>query len=659
METKTFNKDLLSETRLFSVHDTQKKLTDDNMVKAITVNANLNSLGYTLKPEDIVILAKSKDLDFSFDTFKSLIGSVDAEPMYPDFPEQVMEITEAEYRFNQLFHYFSTYGKEFITGEEVLTGWLPEVESTEKTESDYDLLDKKVIDLVSADDVYEVALAKILTKKERMSLPEGRIISFSLKNVDSEDSCKIFEHNPIVFKENLFPIALSIIDNADEDNAVVYLTKICQHTGDVFKVLEYVLKEKNYHLTRPKKRMFVRVLENFSVNDLRENLILSLRKAEKTKVILNFIDYNKYSKSSAHKKAVSDLRDGKLKSWMSDIVNRIENENPSKETLEIIGKRSGMLLRMVAWLVREGYDEQDITEVLTNNCKNLSLHTLVNLATQFYNKEDSPVFNVVKPVLQEKLKTIETPLKDKKVFLDEGMFDLHYSYIGKSEEGGYIRQGMAFKIPETVKKIRFFVYWNDEKRIDIDLHSYGLSDGNNIHVGWNASYINREWDIIHSGDITHSNAAEYVDMDIDSCKGIDFLNLFIDSYTGVPFKDIDTCFVGMMGVNKTGKSVNLYDPKNCFFSHNLSSESRFIKYGTIIPEKRLLQVIVDNNKEQTKDSYSAFLSNIFSIYDYIEMLLSAQNSILVDKEDEADIVLSVDKQNGKISIIDENYFLDY
>ena len=41
------------------------------------------------------------------------------------------------------------------------------------------------------------------------------------------------------------------------------------------------------------------------------------------------------------------------------------------------------------------------------------------------------------------------------------------------------------------------------------------------------------------------------------------------------------------------------------------------------------------------------------------MLLSAQNSILVDKEDEADIVLSVDKQNGKISIIDENYFLDY
>ena len=49
METKTFSKDLLSETRLFSVHDTQKKLTDDNMVKAITVNANLNYLGYTLK----------------------------------------------------------------------------------------------------------------------------------------------------------------------------------------------------------------------------------------------------------------------------------------------------------------------------------------------------------------------------------------------------------------------------------------------------------------------------------------------------------------------------------------------------------------------------------------------------------------------------------
>ena len=113
------------------------------LLKAVTVNEELINIGYTLSPEDTVRLAVSPDIDGFVQRIREYAGDVKAEPMYPDFPDQVMKMNEAQFRFHQMIHYLSTYGVEDIFGVKVSKGWLPETENkSEKTQADNKLLDE-------------------------------------------------------------------------------------------------------------------------------------------------------------------------------------------------------------------------------------------------------------------------------------------------------------------------------------------------------------------------------------------------------------------------------------------------------------------------------------------------------------------------------------
>ena len=148
-----FEKLLLSELRLLAYTpgaEDNSQLTDDKLAQAVTVNEELINLGFTLKPKDLIALAGSPSLYGFAQHFRSLLPKVSAPPMYPDFPLQVMGMSEAEFRMHQMIHYFSTYDLEWLFGVEVKRGWLPDVTSSEKTERDDTLLRAKVLELVSA-----------------------------------------------------------------------------------------------------------------------------------------------------------------------------------------------------------------------------------------------------------------------------------------------------------------------------------------------------------------------------------------------------------------------------------------------------------------------------------------------------------------------------
>ena len=101
-------------------------LTDELLCKAVTLNENLQTLGYALRPDDLVKMAASPAMHAFFNHVRSLVPDVKAEPMYPGFPQQVMKMSEAEFRMHQMIHYFSTYGLENMFGGEISRGWLPE-----------------------------------------------------------------------------------------------------------------------------------------------------------------------------------------------------------------------------------------------------------------------------------------------------------------------------------------------------------------------------------------------------------------------------------------------------------------------------------------------------------------------------------------------------
>ena len=236
MEFQEYRKLLLSEQRRAVYQPGRRKVTDERMVQAMTVNGNLASLGYTLKPQDVVGLASSRSLETLYEEIRDLTGTVDAKPMYPDFPTQVMAIDEAEFRFHQLVHYFSTYGMEWLFGVEVQRGWMPKVQDTEKTEKDTRLLELRVLELIPEKEMFTLPMKQILERRERMSEKDGEIVKEAVKHVPSS----FLSGLAIPFKQNLMTLFLYILKAGGEDRLELLHT-LLKHTGDVLKCMDYAL----------------------------------------------------------------------------------------------------------------------------------------------------------------------------------------------------------------------------------------------------------------------------------------------------------------------------------------------------------------------------------------------------------------------------------
>ena len=298
----------------------QQALSDDKVVMAMTVNEELRNLGYTLKPADIFRL-------------------VSAQPMYPDFPEQVMKMEEAEFRMHQMIHYFSTYGLEVLFGVEISRGWLPDVEATEKSQSDDTLLEAKILELMPEEEAPLKALRRILEKRERMTKPSRELAALAIPLLRPEDLAGI----QIPFKENLVFLFDAILEGTEGIERIRFLRQICQHTGDVMKCVRGILPKYRYHLRTGQKRAIVKLLESYPEQDFKANLILSREGREKNLVVLQYLDYNMYSRSDAHREAVRALRNGELRSWEGQARYLVETGDQG--ALDFIAARPGMYER--------------------------------------------------------------------------------------------------------------------------------------------------------------------------------------------------------------------------------------------------------------------------------------------------------------------------
>ena len=88
----------------------------------------------------------------------------------------------------------------------------------------------------------------------------------------------------------------------------------------------------------------------------------------------------------------------------------------------------------------------------------------------------------------------------------------------------------------------------------------------------------------------------------------------------------------MMAVKRFGEKVKLYDPKNCFFTHELRSGETRLTYGYVDVKKRLLFFM---GRAPEKASRFAMA-------------------------EEADLILTIGKpeEERAVSLVDRNFFLE-
>lgn len=673
---------LLSELRVFPVTLTSNdNITDKTMLAAITANEELLNLGYTLSAKDVVNLAKCGELYSFVEMFKGALSDVKAKPMYPNFPNQVMDTDEAIFRFHQMMHYFSTYGAEILFGLHVSKGWLPNVEDTYKVKADDTLLKAKVITLVDIDVIPEYVYTRIVPKCERLTDKDQMLLDLVLPYVDD----RAIKNIEIPFKENIMPVFYSISNSKmiSQEDKLCLLNCICNHTGDVFKCIDYCLTRNKYHFKTSQKRLFTKLLETYSNSDFEENVIISDKRSNRTELLLRYIDFTTYSRIPVFKTIVNELRSGELHSWMSKVESKLKTRDV--DALKMLSKRPGIMLRMLTRLLRLGYNPTDILVYLYPHASELRTQTLVSILNAFNAKLDdlensdqsklsresrSEVQNVITictGLLRDNLHAKDAPFKGKKVYIECGEYNFARSIIetnDKSDEGGYVRSGLSYNIPDNVSRLRFFVYWNHHVRSDVDLHSRLVdSSGRTYDIGWNAGF--KEPVAVFSGDITHSDAAEYIDIDLDASKDsdIEYATTSVELYSSNDMArglgDLDECYVGCMAVSSLNEHVKLYNPKNCFFSHSLTTKSDILGYGFIDIKNRCITVSAKPDMDVYQSSMH-IQKNLFSLNTYVNILLSSQDCDIVTSREDADFVIVLDKpmNDNEISLIDNNFFMD-
>lgn len=688
-------------------------LNDEDMAWAVTANTNLEGTGYTLSQPSVLTLAAyhhkmaelAKDSSFlplaaatgegginPLADIQRLVPNVTVSPMYPDFPEQVMEMSEAQFRYDQACHYLSTYGVELISGllgldVTVGEGWMPDVESTPKEVADDTLVAPKVLHvLMTVEDLRSVVAAR-LGRATRMHPAEIATTMLVFSELGDEEEVAFPE---VAFHENMMEL-IRVASQKDSGTLERVAAGLAQHPGDLLKAIRYILDYgKAGHLKTRQKKGFCQAFEHFDTMAIAHNIADAARKQ---RYAPNYLSVGRFGGPHLLE-AIELVSSGKVRSWASELEMRWDEAKQTvglkeswlawERVLEHYGRRPGMLIRSIARLVKGGCPEALLKKELVTHTESYSLPTLVRTLTHFSDEshyvvnrgsyasfsldtaEDDTLDSnhqkklcgLFRPLVAERLRCVDTPLRGKRVFLDTAGLSLTGSVLMPNETGdtgtAWPPIGIAYDLPAD-KTIRFFTFWDDrKKRVDIDLHFIGRKcDGDEVHVGWNSNF--KSYGMVTSGDITTSqNSVEYLDMDMKEAleTGIETVVQEQHIFAGARnWGDVATCYSGALLVKKRKRDVALYNPENLLFRDDLTGTGLKMNYAVINVPYHYVRILRGPNVPIGNVSYS--------LKEYLDDLFEAQEVVLVDTPDEAELQVCVGRSDDPavVSLFDEGFFI--
>ena len=340
------------------------ELDDADMAWAVTANANLDGTGYTLSQPSILALAayhhhmaalaaQSTFLPLAQtlaaqgvnprDDIARLVPDVTAAPMYPDFPTQVMAMDEATFRYHQALHYLSTYGVEQLAGMlgldvSVGRGWMPDVESTPKTQRDETLVAPKVLHLMlTVEDLRGVVEAR-LARATRMHPAEieSALLVFEGLGEEAVGEADEIRFPKVAFHENM----MELIRVAGEGGSGLLervAVGLAQHPGDLLKATLYLVKArgKQAHLATRQKKGLCRAFEHFGVMSIAHNIADAGKKERRAP---NYLSVERFAGPNL-KRACELVWSGQVVSWaarLEQLWTAVEEAKiPEPEPVEV------------------------------------------------------------------------------------------------------------------------------------------------------------------------------------------------------------------------------------------------------------------------------------------------------------------------------------
>lgn len=678
-----------------------------------TFSANLMSLGYVLSDEVINECAKNlTEAEFerwSDELRKILIiyngARENMRPMYPDFPLQVMNISETELFINALVHYMSN------------GTWLPEYKEKIKLRT-ASIISPKVIGLTN--DLELISFAKKLAEMPvAMSDQQKEIFRFLI----SEFTGRIYMKGDfnIPNKENM-AFVIRTVSKLNNDLGMVWrntLTKDNVNTiTDILRLSVAFLggdpslseNVKLHSIKRSERRFLLHEINKYCKDHIYQAMEDAARHQNLWKIVLEKLHPGDYKNKFIYaNQFATKVREEKLRTWYSKL-EKAYSENNVNLVVSMLKKRPGEFARRLERTIRlainndvnnqNSIDAIKVIKEFSSVSDKVDRTILLQLMAYFDKKAEGesasnvrtffPKGQMSKVYVIEENRTALSPLlalmcksacmnalmsiySDReqlgKVYIDPKVdnFTIPLKLRNASNQLQTISRGSRIKLPEDTNYLRLYTWWkNAEKstysdgRVDIDLSAVFYNEEFNKALPEVAYYHMREEGCCHSGDIVTApkGAAEYVNIDIQTLieQGVRYVAMTIHSFTNIDFSELPECFAGVMAIDDITDDEPVFDPAKSFIRSDISTATNtclpmvfdletkeVIWVDSIVPHGGCI-----NNVRYSQGSIANLVRGILCaayprLDDLIILNTMARGGRIVENKEDADIIFSLDE----------------
>lgn len=382
---------------------------------------------------------------------------------------------------------------------------------------------------------------------------------------------------------------------------------------DVVKGIDYCLVREHYKLRTSQKKWLVKEIEKIDARSFGLALAQSHTVADRSKTILNFLSYNKFSRSPEHRVIVKDLRNGSLMTTNKFLKQKVRRRDLA-EVKRVVGAVPSLFWERLSEMI-DHLSQEELREV-GESC-HFSLGVLVTALA----KENTPeVRKLLEDLVNRTLAKMNLGIKGKRVRVAMENYSPEFSLLGEV---------MANKILDDTRLVRVKLQWKDTVCNSIDLIT---TKEENEHLAILGHGEERE-ELLSSKDNCGVRCAEWVDLDLAKVNGK--FNFHAHLYSGRNlFSQVSECTLTVEKIDKLGgESVREIE------NWKVGNDSGFVDLGTLDSEARIFAW----RDKSTKYSISKILTKQnelnYSLQDLINDVVEQQSLEVVESGEDFTIRL--------------------
>jgi hypothetical protein len=558
---------------------------------------NIESLGFLLSSDVIERLKMLNPMQveaFYQRLVKDLQVLVGAHrkfaPFYPNFPKQVMELSEAELYFNAIMHYWTLQRPQFPKEDR------PALEEAPRF---------RIIHLGSRED-FEQIFTLLARSKSPFSSQDKQDVKWFVAQY--RDGIRRLLPNQVPSKENLAFLGAELIRNTTDAAAI--LDEHMKTATDVLR-MAVAMSDGDVSLATACK---------FGKFRRRERAMLLgwiERTANRTEDMLRWkprwirlgerLHPGEYATRFPHTASAFDvLRNDRPFTTFNSQVEAALSRKEAAAVLDLLDTRPGELARRLDHLARISSDPRAVVSRFAERAERISTPVLLQVLTHFRSRGEPAELRVFFPkgdagnlfakadplpalpgeMANQFALISERTLLDRfaklaplgKCYLDARLKNYLVPFAQRSASKSLrtLVRGSRLPLPEC-STLRFFVWWkNGRSRVDIDL-SAAMYDTHYQYIDTLAYYNLKNFGAHHSGDITDApkGAAEFIDVDLARClaQRVRFIVMCLNSFTQQPYCDLPECFAGWMA-RQAPNSGEVFEAKTVVDKVDIASDTR-------------------------------------------------------------------------------------